>query len=110
MYALGPVQHTDTFNDQETLAIIGNHYELHDYFVKKGQLEKNLYKIKHIPISVITGKSDIITPPYMAYNLCNQLKCRWKIVRGGHTYLEKTIGKAFKDEMDYLSHHPGKLL
>jgi hypothetical protein len=23
-------------------------------------------------------------------------------VRGGHTYLEKTIGKAFKEEMDEL--------
>ena len=110
MYAVDPVRNHDTFRDQETLALIGNHYELNDYFVKKNQLMDNLHKLPNIPISVITGKSDIITPPYMAYEFYKKTKCRWKIVRGGHTFFEKTIAKAFKDEMDRLGRHPRKLL
>ena len=102
MYAMDKVEDTDSFRDKETLAIIGNHYEMHHYFVKKYKIIDDLYKIKHLPIIVITGKSDIITPPYMSYDLCQHVKCKWRIVRGGHTYLEKTIGKAFKEEMDEL--------
>jgi proline iminopeptidase len=56
-------------NKKETLAIatIENHYFVHDCWMKEDQILKNLSVLKHIPITMIHGRYDMICPLTGAY-------------------------------------------
>jgi proline iminopeptidase len=94
------------YKDSETLTIIGNHYELNHFFVPPGVIYKHIDKIKHIPTILVEGRYDIITPMRMAYRLSKELKCELRIVKAGHSAMEKNITKelikASKDISNYL--------
>lgn len=51
------------------LALIQTHYTLGNWFLSENQLLKNAEKLKDIPISLINGRYDMMTPPITAYNL-----------------------------------------
>ena len=57
------------FNKAQTLAIatIENHYFVHDCWIKEDQILKNLPLIKHIPITILHGRYDMICPLTNAY-------------------------------------------
>ena len=93
-------QHMSNHN-QESLAMVGNHYEQHHYFVPKNTIYKNMDKIKHIPCYIVNGRYDIITPFDMAYKLKDKFTtCHFKIVPGGHTVMEPEISKALTEASD----------
>jgi len=95
-------QHATPHN-QESLAIVGNHYEEHHYFVTKNIIYKNMNKIKHIPCYIVNGRYDLITPFVMAYKLKDKFTtCHFKIVQGGHTVMEPEISKALAEASDHF--------
>jgi proline iminopeptidase len=90
-----------SLHHQESLATVGNHYELHHYFVPKNTIYKNMNKIKHIPCYIVNGRYDLITPFDMAYKLKDKFTtCHFKIVPGGHTVMEPEISKALTESSD----------
>jgi len=90
-----------SLHHQESLAMVGNHYELHHYFVPKNTIYKNMDKIKHIPCYIVNGRYDLITPFDMAYKLKDKFTtCHFKIVPGGHTVMEPEISKALTESSD----------
>jgi proline iminopeptidase len=75
-------------NKQETLAIatIENHYFAHDCWIKEDQILKNLSALKHIPITMIHGRYDMICPFSNAYTVKEILPHAKLIIipTGGH--------------------------
>lgn len=82
------------FKHSETLTIVGNHYDLNNYFVPSGFIYKHIDTIKHIPTILVQGRYDIVTPMRMAYRLSKELNCELRIVQAGHSAMEETITKA----------------
>jgi len=85
MYVTTP-PHYDSIATQLTLTLIGNHYADHHYFTTKKTLYKNIKNITS-PVYIVQGRYDFITPPIMAYNICQHLThCHLQFSKGGHTY------------------------
>jgi proline iminopeptidase len=76
------------FNKEQTLAIatIENHYFAHDCWIKEDQILKNLSALKHIPITMIHGRYDMICPFSNAYTVKEILPHAKLIIipTGGH--------------------------
>ena len=93
----------ETTHEQETIAVIGNHYEEHHYFVPKNTIYKQMHKIKHIPCYIVNGRYDIVTPFHMANKLKKMFTtCHFDIVKGGHTVMEPEISKALVKASDHF--------
>lgn len=93
----------ETFKDSETLTIIGNHYDSHNYFVPKNTIYKNMHKIKHIPTIMVEGRYDMITPMKIAYTLSKLFDhCELVVVNAGHTAYETEITNALVVASDKL--------
>lgn len=45
------------------------HYASHQCFFTPNQLLNNMHKIKHLPVTIIHGRYDVITRPHVAYEL-----------------------------------------
>ena len=89
--------HPDTFKKQETLALIGHHYEKHNFFMPKGAIYKSIHKIRHIPMIMVQGRYDVVTPMNIAYKLSKLLpNCELRVVHAGHTMFERSIKKAMR--------------
>jgi pimeloyl-ACP methyl ester carboxylesterase len=75
-------------NKEQTLAIatIENHYFAHDCWIKEDQILKNLSALKHIPITMIHGRYDMICPFSNAYTVKEILPHAKLIIipTGGH--------------------------
>lgn len=93
----------DTFQDQETMVVIGTHYEKNKYFVPKHEIYKNMHKIKHIKTYIVDGRYDLITPMKMAFKL-NKLftDSKLMVVKGGHTVMEKEVSLALVKASDEM--------
>lgn len=87
------VKHIDTVS----FATLETNYVIHNYFLKKNQLLKNIDKIKDIPLTLIQGQYDIPMPPVMSYNLHKLLpKSKLITVTAGHFSLkEDRLNAAF---------------
>ena len=82
--------HDDDFRTQQTLSIIGTHYEGHDFFLTKRNLYRKIDKL-NVPVIIVQGRYDIVTPPIMAYTLCKKLpNCQMMLVKAGHTHFDLT--------------------
>ena len=77
-------------------ALFENYYMANGCFLEEGQLLKNAYKIKNIPIILVNGRYDMICPPINAYRLHKKLpKSKLVIAEGaGHWMGDKPIEKA----------------
>lgn len=85
----------DSFAVQETLALIGQHYEAHHFFVPPNAVYKGLHRIRHIPTIMVEGRYDMVTPMNIAYTLSKRLpRSELRIVPAGHTMHERAILKA----------------
>jgi proline iminopeptidase len=72
------------------MTLIGNHYERNNFFAEPNQLYRDLHKIKDIPVYMVQGRYDMVTPMVMAWRVYQKLnQCRLVITRGGHTHWEK---------------------
>ena len=85
----------DSFATQETLALIGEHYEAHHFFVPPNAVYKGLHRIRHVPTIMVEGRYDMVTPMNIAYTLSKRLpRSELRIVPAGHTMHERAILKA----------------
>ena len=95
----------DSFSVQETLALIGSHYENNAFFMPKRIIYKNLHKIQHLPLIMLEGRYDIVTPMHIAYELSKKLpKSDLRVIRSGHTMHETAMIKAlYKASQDMVN-------
>ena len=87
----------DTTRDKTTQVRIGAHYEGNHFFLPRGTIRRKLGKIKHLPVLMVNGRVDIVTPVAIGYELCKRLpNCRLEVVDAGHTIHEPALAAAFK--------------
>lgn len=81
------------------LAIIENHYFVHDCWFTKEQLLKNLYRLKHIPITIVHGRYDVVCPITQAFEIKRVLPhTKLHIVtEAGHAGSHPLIMKGLKE-------------
>lgn len=77
------------------LALIETHYVNNGWFLGKNQLMNNAEKLKGIPIALINGRYDMMTPPITAYRLHKKLPDSklYIVEEAGHTDWEIPIAK-----------------
>ena len=84
-------------NEKSTLAIakLFTHYCINQFFIDEAQIMKNLKKIIHLPLHIVNGRLDLITPPQYAYQLHQAWpNSKLHIVEGaGHSQYEPGITK-----------------
>ena len=56
-----------TPKEELDIALLENHYFVNKCWLKEGQLLQNLYKIKHIPITIVHGRYDMVCTVNQAY-------------------------------------------
>ena len=90
--------HTDRTGPKaaESLAILENHYFLHNAWIKPGQLLANAHKLKGIPVTIIHGRYDVVCPLDNATALHNCWpESELYIIRdAGHSAVEPGIADA----------------
>jgi proline iminopeptidase len=59
---LEPKPDTSSKKQTESLAVLENHYFMHNAWIKPGQLLKNANKLKGIPTTIIHGRYDLVCP------------------------------------------------
>lgn len=61
----------DNYNSSQTLSLakLENHYFVHDAWLTKDQLRKGLPKLKHIPITIVHGRYDMVCPITQAFQV-----------------------------------------
>jgi len=79
----------------KAMSPLETHYISHNCFIPKNFIMKNIKKIKHLPVSIINGRYDMICPPISAYKLHKALpKSKLFLTIAGHLRSEpanKTI-------------------
>jgi proline iminopeptidase len=88
----------------ESLAILENHYFLHNAWIKPGQLLANAYKLKGIPVTIIHGRYDLVCPFKSAWALHKALPSSKLIAmpRSGHAASEVETERVIKREIRAL--------
>lgn len=96
----------EPFKDKESIAILSAYYEMNDFFMNKNYIYDHINKIKHIPIYLIVGRYDIITPPSMSYHISSLMNhTTLYITNAGHSMSEHDNIKHFKKAtQDILKH------
>ena len=56
-----------TPKEELDISILENHYFVNRCWLKEGQLIKNIQKLKHIPITIVHGRYDMVCPINQAY-------------------------------------------
>jgi proline iminopeptidase len=94
------VDHTSP-KDMESLAILENHYFLHNAWIKPGELVANAYKLKGIPITIIHGRYDLVCPFRSAWTLHKALPHSklFAMPRSGHAASELETERIIKREI-----------
>ena len=89
--------HDTPFKDQETIALLSQHYEANHFFMPKNYIYKHLSRIQHIPVIMVQGLYDIICPIHIARKIKAQLPlCKLLVVKAGHTMHEPLIKAGLK--------------
>ena len=95
MFVMTKMKKPNTFKQNETMTIIGEHYDSNDYFVPKRTIYTHMHLIEHIPTIMVEGRYDMVTPMKIAYKLSKLFKkCKLMIVPAGHTAYEENITTA----------------
>jgi len=90
----------DTTTKKEALAIgrLENHYFVHDCWLAKDQLLRGLHMLRHIPITIVHGRYDMVCPVSGALAISNALPHVNLVIvlDAGHATVEPGIMKALK--------------
>jgi len=93
----------DTSSDKQTesLAVLENHYFMHNAWIKPGQLLKNAHTLKGIPMTIIHGRYDLVCPVRSAWALHRALPHSKLIIMptSGHGAAEPSTKVAIKREI-----------
>ncbi len=83
----------ENFREIYTMSLVSYHYYTNDCFLEEGQLLRDVGKIPDIPVTIVHGRYDMITPPAVAYKLHKRIPgSKLKIVEeAGHSMSEKPI-------------------
>ncbi|HEY5616160.1 MAG TPA: alpha/beta fold hydrolase [Bacteroidota bacterium] len=78
----------------KSLATLENYYMMNECFLKEDQLFAEINRIAYIPVSIINGRLDMLTPPATAYALSKRLNnARLEIIEGaGHGDIGVALG------------------
>lgn len=83
-----------------SLAVLEAHYIANRCFFSKDYFKKRVHVLKPIPLSIVNGRYDVLTPPDVAYDLHKALpKSKLQFVCSGHSATDEALGKALKSEM-----------
>lgn len=65
------VPQKDTMSSKDALAvsIIENHYFVHDSWLTEGQILRNIHRLRHIPITIVHGRYDVVCPITQAFDI-----------------------------------------
>lgn len=66
---LEPRPDKSTEAEQENVALLENHYFIHNCWLRPGQLLKNADRLAKIPTTIVQGRYDLVCPPAAAYRL-----------------------------------------
>ena len=93
-----PVHDDTTKKGALALALLENHYFVHDGWLTEGQIIKNASRLRNIPITIVHGRHDTVCPIEGAYKLKKALPhARMHVVEdAGHSFFEKGIGAALR--------------
>ncbi len=82
-----------------TFALMENYYMSNKCFLKEGQLLKNAYKLKNIPVKIVHGRYDAICLAKAAYRLHKLLpnSTIYFAPKAGHSSHEDTIVEGLKN-------------
>lgn len=88
------------------------HYSYHHCFFVSNQLLDNAYKIKHLPVTIIHGRYDVITRPHAAYELHKALPSSKLIFiqDAGHAGIEPGISDAVVKAFNEFKKHENSLV
>ena len=75
------------------IATLECHYLLHGCFLEENQILSNIDKIKHIPLTIVQGRYDIVCLPKDAWILHKEMPCSVLniVADAGHSHTEKGI-------------------
>ena len=85
----------------ESLALLENHYFSHNAWLKPNQILRNAHKLRHIPLTIVHGRYDLICPFQSAWEL-QQVVPHAKVFAvpdAGHGGWEKGTLKEVKQRM-----------
>ena len=86
------------------VARLENHYFVHDCWLKPNQLIKDAYKLRHIPITIVHGRYDMICPITASFELCKALPhVKLIVLNVGHDTEEPGMMKALKQSVTTMT-------
>jgi len=87
------------------VALLESYYYMNNFFLTKNYILKHAHKIQHLPITLIVGRQDLITPPLHSYQLYKKLlnASLLMIDQAAHSYLEPNLSKVIKEQTMKLS-------
>ena len=77
------------------LAIIENHYFVHNSWLEEGQILKNIQRLRRIPITIVHGRYDVVCPIAQAFDIKRALPhTELRIItEAGHSSMHPGIKK-----------------
>ena len=86
------------------LALLENHYFVHNCWFSKNQLLRDLSRLKHIPITIIHGRYDLVCPIQASFTIKEHLPhTRLHVIPdAGHASIEPGIKRQLKREVGRL--------
>lgn len=92
------------------LALLENHYFVHNCWFSKNQLLRGLSKLKHIPITIIHGRYDMVCPIQASFAVKEKLPHvqLYVIPDAGHASIEPGISKRMKIEIKRWVSNPSR--
>lgn len=93
------------------MARIECHYFKHEAFIEKNQILQNTDAIKHLPITIIHGRYDMVCPINQAFELYEKLPNSNFIIcnRSGHSAMEPEISEALVEATDLFAEQYSEL-
>lgn len=89
--------------DYETRALILSHYSVNDFFLPDAYILNHLNVLAHMPIQIVHGQYDMITPPKTAITVARKLKnATLNLIDAGHSAFEPKMTIALQQALEDL--------
>jgi len=87
-----------TAKEELAISLLENHYFVNKCWLKEGQLIKNIQRLKHIPITIVHGRYDMVCPVNQAYAIKRALPHTKLIIipNEGHASTQPGIKRALQ--------------
>jgi len=97
-------------DDALALARLEAHFFAHDCFLAPNQLLSNMYRIRHLPASIIHARYDMVCPIVSADDLVRAWPgCRYIVVpEAGHSVWEPPVRAAVVSEVEQFKRRLSK--